>query len=133
MAVGCFMRMTGAGINLQLGHLLTAQAGVGHHALDGQFQKKFGAAGADFPRSVHLLAADVSGETGVNLGVFLVAGQHHLVRVHDNDKVATINVGGENCLVLATQNVSRFNGNTAEHLVGSVYNIPFALYFLRFG
>lgn len=95
--------------------------------------RRFVLPGADFPGRFHLLAADVAGETGVNFGIFLVAGQHHLVRVHDDDKVATINVRGENRLVLATQNVGRFNGNTAEHLVGSVYNIPFALYFLRFG
>ena len=128
-----FMRMAGAGINLQLGHLLTAQAGVRNHAFNSQFQKKFRAASTNLTGGVHLLTANVTGETGINFGIFLVTGQHHLVRVYDNDKIATINVRGENCLVLATQNASRFNGNTAEHLVGSVYNIPFALYFLRFG
>lgn len=118
------MRMAGASINLQLGHLLTAQAGVRNHAFNSQFQKKFRAASANFTGGVHLLTADVTGETGINFGIFLITGQHHLVRVHNNDKIATVNVGGENCFVLATQNVSRFNGNTAEHLVGSVYNIP---------
>lgn len=42
---------------------------------------------------VHLLTADVTGETGINFGIFLITGQHHLVRVHNNDKIATVNVG----------------------------------------
>ncbi len=103
------MRMASAGINLQLGHLLTAQAGVRNHAFNSQFQKKFRAASTNLTRGVHLLTANVTRETGINFGIFLVAGQHHLIRVHDNDKIATINVGGENCLVLFFFNVRGFN------------------------
>ena len=63
--------MLGTGIDLELAVLGFAEAGLGKHAVDGALDEQDRAALADDARGFHLLATDVAGETGVDLGVFL--------------------------------------------------------------
>ena len=89
------MRMLGAGIDAQIGHLAAAQRTARHHALDrllddalGEFARHDGAGGA------FLDAADIAGVVVIDLLLQLLAGQHHLGGVDDDDIVAAIHDGG---------------------------------------
>src|SRR6185437_11762115 len=64
---------------------------------------------------------------GVPVGVLLlelVAGQGHPRRVDHDDEVTGVNVGREYRLVLAPEQHSHVAGQTAEHHVGSVNDMP---------
>ena len=73
------------------------------------------------------IAVGVSGGKDSLVLLQLLAGQDSLVGVDDDNEIATVNIGGEVGLVLATQQVSDGNGGTAQGLAGSVNNIPLTL------
>ena len=67
----------------------------------------------------------------VDLVQLLRAGHANLVRVDDDHEVAGVHVRRVLRLVLALQKGSGLGGNTAEDLILSVDDVPFALNFMR--
>lgn len=123
----CFVRMLGAGIDLELAELCAAETILGDHAPDGVLDEKNRAALAEETRCFDLLATDVTGEAGVNLVVFLGAGKNHLVGIDHDHEIAGVDVWGEDHLVLATQQAGSLDGNLAKDLVLSIDHMPLAL------
>jgi hypothetical protein len=121
------------GVNLELAVLGLAEAGLRKHAVNSALNQKDGAALTDDAWGFHLLAADVAGETGVNLGVFFRAGENHLIGIDHDDEIAGINVVGENWFVLATEEAGSLHGDLAQDLALGVDHIPLALDFVRLG
>jgi hypothetical protein len=56
-----------------------------------------------------------------------------LVSIDHDDEIAGVNVGGENWLVLATEEACGLNSDLAEDLALGVDHIPLALDFMRLG
>ena len=127
------MRMLGTGIHLELGILGFPKTGLRKHAIHRTLNEQDRTALANNARGLHLLATNVAGETGVDLGIFLGSGQDDLIRVDDHDKVAGIYVIGENGFVLATQEAGSLHGDLAQDLALGVDHIPLALDFVRLG
>ena len=80
---------------------------------------------------LHFLAnragTQATGIPGVAVGhlvVELVASDGDLVGVDDDDEIAPVDVGRECRLVLAAQQVGCSNGESAEHHVGGVDDVP---------
>src|SRR3546814_17089740 len=87
------MRVFRAGENPKIAQLLTAQRAARHHALDRLFQDALREAAAeDFVRADFLDAARIAGVAIIELLRQLLAGELHLVRIDDDDVVATIDV-----------------------------------------
>ena len=68
----------------------------------------------------------------IQLLVQLVAGENGLIGVDDDDKIAAIHMGGEDRLMLASQQGGSLSGYAAQGLVSSVDHIPFAFDLVRF-
>ncbi len=128
-----FVRVGFTCIDLELAELGATEAGLGDHAPDGALDEEDRTTIADDAWGLDLLAADVAGETGVDLGVLLVTGQDNLVSIDHDDKIAGVNVGGENRLVLAAEEACSLNSDLAEDLALGVDHIPLALDFMRLG
>lgn len=120
-------------INLELAELRAAEACLWDHAPDSALHEEDWTTLANNPRSFYFLSTDVAGEAGVNLGSLLGAGEDNLVSVDDDDKIARINVGGENRLVLAAEEARGLNSDLTEDLALGVDHVPFALDFMRLG
>ena len=120
-------------IDLELAELGAAEAGLRDHAPSRALNEEGRTALTDKTRGLDLLATDVAGETGVNLGVFLVARQDDLVGIDDDNEIAGINVTGERGLVLAAEEACSLNSDLAEDLALGVDHIPLALDFMRLG
>lgn len=128
-----FVRMSLAGIDVELAELATAKAGFGKHSPDGALDEKHGTPLANDAWSLDFLATDVAGEAGINFGRFLGAGEDDLVRIDDDDEVTGVNMGGENRLVLAAKEACSLHSDLAEDLALGIDHIPLALYFVRLG
>ena len=120
-------------INLELAELGAAEACLWDHAPDSALHEENWTTLANDPRSFYFLSTDIAGEAGVNLGSLLGAGEDNLVSVDDDDKIARVNVGGENRLVLAAEEARGLNSDLTEDLALGVDHIPFALDFMRLG
>jgi hypothetical protein len=59
-----------------------------------------------------------------HLAVGLAVGQHDLLRIDDDDVVTGIDVGGEDRLVLATQDAGDLGAQTTEHHALGVDDVP---------
>ena len=122
------MRLVLAGaIDTQTGEGVLGDGVLGQHALDGQLHGQLGpllhqGAVLDF-----LQTADPAGVTAIVLLIQLLAGEHGLFRVDDDDKVAAVGVGGELGLVLAPQQGGGGSSGLAQGLVRSVQDIPLTL------
>ena len=128
-----FVRVGFTCIDLELAELGAAEAGLRDHTPDCALDEQDRTTLADDAWSLDFLATDIAGETGVNLGSLLGAGKDNLVSIDDDDKVTGINVGGENWLVLATEEARSLNSDLAEDLALGVDHIPLALDFMRLG
>ncbi len=128
-----FVRVDLTCIDLELAKLSAAQASLRDHSPDSALDEKDWATLTDDAWGLDFLAADVAGETSVDLGGFLGASQRNLVGIDDDDEVTGINVGGESGLVLASQEACSLDGNLAENLALGVDDIPLALDFMRLG
>lgn len=116
-------------VAVQAGHSLCAN-GVGRdHALDGIGHSQVAVLSHQLAVLNLLQAADVLAVGDVELLLSLVAGQHSLVAVHDNDEIAAVHVGGIIDLLLAAQQNSSLSSDVAQRLAGSVEQIPLALDF----
>lgn len=129
----CFVRVFGTGVDLELGVLGFAEAGLGKHAIDGALDEEDWAAFADHARGFDFLSADISREAGVDLGVFLSTGEHNLIGIDDDHEVAGVDVGGEGWLVLAAEEAGGFDSDLTEDFALGVDHIPLALDFLGLG
>src|SRR5699024_1086375 len=72
-------------------------------------------------------APRVSGVPVGDLPLGLAAGEGDLVRVHDDDEVTAVDVGGESRIVLTAQQRGCVGGEPSEDDVGSVDDVPGAL------
>ena len=66
-----------------------------------------------------LQVADVAGVVLIQLLVQLVAGENCLIGVDDDDKIAASHMGGEDRLMLASQQGGSLSGYAAQGLVSS--------------
>ena len=60
------------------------------------------------------------------LGFCLALGEHHLVGIDDDHVVTGVDVGGEDRLVLATEDAGGLRAQTPEHHALSVDDVPCA-------
>src|ERR1700752_5520155 len=98
------MRMLGAGIDAQIAHLDAAERTARDHALDRLFHYALGeTALEDLFGGALLDAADEAGVLVVHLVVALLAGEHDMRGVDDDDVVTAIDMRCVGREVLATQ------------------------------
>src|SRR6188508_3176115 len=125
--------MLGAGVHLELRQLLACEAVTGKHPLH---------RGADdFGRTpVELLAQRAASEPAgvarvavVDLRLSLVPRDRDLLRVHDDDEVARVDVRRELGLALAAQDVRDPGRQPAEGLALRIDDVPLPLDLARFG
>ena len=90
-----------------------------------------GVLGHSLGEGLGLQSARMTGVMVVDLVQLLRAGHANLVRVDDDHEVAGVHVRRVLRLVLALQKGSGLGGNTAEDLILSVDDVPFALNFMR--
>ena len=74
-------------------------------------------ASAARPGTLRFVSADVTGKAHITFLFFFLSGEPDFFRVDDNDKIARIDVWGKNGFLFATQQISRFHSDSAEHLV----------------
>ena len=110
----------GTGVYLKTNRLSAALTSVGNHTEDGVLKNLLRVVTTEFGGGGYNLIANVACVAGVNLSALLVAGENNFVSVYNDNIVTTVNVGGEDCLVLSTQQVGSLYGNLAEYLVGGL-------------
>ena len=120
------MRMFGASVDLELAVDGTAEAVVRNHASDSPLDEELGAALAALAEGLGLVTADEPGEAHVGLLSLLFAADLYFGGVNDNDEVTGVYVGGEDCLVLSTEEIGGLDGDVAEVLVLGVDHPPLA-------
>ena len=113
----------------QSGESLSAECGVGQHAVYSDGHCLLGVLFHQFVVAYFLEMADPAGVPSVNLLLQLLAGEYCLCAVDDDNMIASVAVGSECRLVLASQQVSGGSSYTAQGLVCCVENIPAALNF----
>src|SRR5579872_2029556 len=116
--------MLGAGIDLQLEELATAEPGAGQHApyrpahhLFGPRAHEVAVAGGGEPPRIAAVAID-------DLLLRLVGREHHFGGVHHDDVVAGVDVRGEDRLVLAPQARGNLGGQASQHETVGVDDVP---------
>src|SRR5215467_13762333 len=88
------MRVLGAGIDVEIAHLLTAERTARNHAFDRLLDDALGeTALEDLTRGTLLDMADIAGVLVIDLVLALATGQHRLRGVYDDDIVAAIDMG----------------------------------------
>src|SRR4051794_26722071 len=85
------------------------------------------------PGALGFVSADVTGKAHITFLFFLFSSEPDFFRVDDDDEIARIHVGGKNGFLFATQQISRFDSDSSEHLVAGVDQPPFAWDFAGFG
>ena len=126
------VRMRGALVDLEVGHLLAAERTARNHALHGLLDHTLRIlAVQDLALGTALDPARVTGVPVEDVGVALVAGQLHLLGIDHDDMVAAIHVRGVGRLVLATQDVRQDAGEPAENEAVGVDDVPLLLDFGR--
>src|SRR5690348_8014795 len=100
------MRMGGALVDAEIAQLLALERAARQHAPDRRFEHALGEFAVQvLVRLAFLDAARKTGVPVIGLGLALVAGQHNLLGIDDDDIIATIKVWSEGRLMLATQAV----------------------------
>ena len=127
------MRVLGTSIHFELGELVIAESGVGQHAADCFLENSYRLAGAERLQRFGFETTRITGVMAVKLLGFFLAGDFDFLGVDDNDKVATVHVGGEFRLVLSAQNFGDTGGDATEDLSLSIDNVPFPFNFVRLG
>ena len=119
--------MLAAAIDLQAGQGTVGQGVLGQHTLHSQLHGQLGALAHQGAVLDFLQTADPAGVTAIVLLIQLLAGQHGLVSVDDDDEVAAVGVGSELRLVLAPQQGGGGGSGLAQGLVRGVQDIPLTL------
>jgi hypothetical protein len=78
------------------------------------------------------LAADITGEGGVDLLDFLGTGKANLVGIDDDDEVAAIDMGGEKRFALSAKQIRGVDSDGTEDLALGIDDVPLALDFFGF-
>ena len=129
--------MLRAVVNVYVLQQLSAQAGLGQHALDNlhvQGMHTFAevflplALGLQLSRGRETLATGIASVANILVLGPLLASHLALVSVDDDDVVATINVRSVVGFVLATEDLSHLRAQATQDLVGSINYHPFLLY-----
>ena len=113
-------------IDAQTGQSGSAQAVLGQHTLDSLLDGEFrtllhqGAIGNLFQ------AASPAGMVTIKLLSQLVASQHSLVRIDDDNEIAAVNMRGVLGLGLAAQQISGGDSGLAQRLASCIQDVPFA-------
>jgi len=128
-----FVLVVRTSIDLELAKLGSPKAGVRDHPADSALDEQLGPTGPDLAGSFDLLPSDVSGVTGVDFLGLLVPTELNLLGVHDDDMVTSVDMRGEDGLVLATQEFGSLHSHLAEDLVGGVNDVPLAFDIGSFG
>ncbi len=118
------VRMLRAHMELELVDHLAAQLALGQHPLNCQLENSLGPALEELPGRLIALPARIARIALVGFVLPLVAREHHLVHVGDNDVVTGVNVGRVGWPVLAHQDRGNLGGEAADDLIGSVDHIP---------
>lgn len=122
-----FLAVVGVAVDAHAGERFSAERVVRQHALD---RHHHGALGVILHQRAVLdlfEAADPAAVMTVELVFQLVAGQHRLGGVDDDNMVAAIDVGREDRLMLAAQKAGNGGGGAAQGLARCVDDIPLAL------
>ena len=127
------MGMLGASVDLQLAVDRTAEAVVGDHSLHGALDEEFGTALAALAEGLGLVTADEAGEAHVGLLGLLLAADLDFGGVDHDDKVTGVDMGSEDRLVLAAEEVGGLDGDMAEVLVLGIDHPPLAFDLGSFG
>src|SRR5436190_8519704 len=110
------VRVLGARVDLELLVDLAAERPLGKHAPDGALHEVLGVALDQLRRGLRAQAAREQRVVAVELDRPLLAGEAHLVRVHDHDEIARVDVAGEGRAVLAAQDVRDLGRGAAQRL-----------------
>src|SRR5262245_39559587 len=125
--------MLGAGVDLQLRQLLAAEAVAREHAPDRLAEHLRRHALELLSERPLAQAAGVAGMPVVHLVLELVPGHGDLLRVHDYDEVAGVDVRRELRLAFAAQAIGDLRREPAQGLPLGVDDVPVALNLARFG
>ena len=120
-------------IDLELVHLGTAQGVLGKHSADCFFHRTNGvllqkiriAGGSKSARETRVAVGHLLSQLGPREG--------NLLRVHNDDVVAHVHVGGKGRLVLAAQKSGCVGRKASQHHISGVDNQPVALNISRLG
>ena len=121
------MRMLGASVDLKLGHLGTAEGGLGQHTANGALDDLLRVLLHSLAEALSLEAAVVAAVAIIGLRVGLVTGKLDLIGVDDDNEVAAVAVGRELGLVLTAQDHCDLGGKTAQDSTIGVDENPVAL------
>src|SRR5262245_59803148 len=99
----CRVRMSRAGVDLQLYDLLAPEPRLRQHTLDGEAQDAIRVAGHHPPIRNRLEPAWVAGVAIVHLLLFFAAGHPHLLGVDDHHEIAAVEVRAERWLMFTAQ------------------------------
>ncbi len=119
--------MLGAGVHFELFEHATPELIFWEHALNGMFDKEFGATLALFGRRAEFLPAGISRVSEVGLVRFFEPGEARLFRIHHDHKVAAIHVRRKEGPVLTAEDARYFGGESPNNFVGGINYIPIAL------
>src|SRR5690606_28698475 len=115
----------GAIVEVQSLHLHAAERATWNHALNSLLKHALREAAVENLSSGDALdTAGIAGVTVVGLFVALLAGEHHLVGVDDDNMVTAVNVRGVAWLVLAAQNVGDDRSHAADHQTFGIDQMP---------
>ena len=125
--------MFSAGVNFEFAVEGATEAIVWNHSTHGTFNEEFGTALASGPECFGFVTAHVTGKAHIGFGYFLLAADSDFGSIDDDDKIAGVNVWGENGLVLSAKQIGGLDGDTAERLASGVNDPPVALHLFGFG
>ena len=119
--------VVGVRIDVQPLQGFLADGVLGQHAPDSHLHGQLGLLLHQDAVGGLLQAADPAGVGPVHLLGALLAGQHSLAGVDDDDIVTAVGVGGEGGLGLAAQQVGSPDGGLAQGLARGVQDVPLTL------
>src|SRR6476620_5023615 len=114
-------------INEQLLVHLATEPVLWQHTFHCSFDDHFGSALQEVFGNFFFTSTRITCIVVVNFFIHFVAGEFDFVCVDHDNEVATVNVRGVVCFVLAAQNCSNTSTHTSHGLIGTVHNIPVAL------
>src|SRR5579863_583954 len=127
------MRVLGAGVDLELAEHLPPERAFGEHALNRKANDFLGLLGQHVAVGLGPDATGVARVPVIELLSPLVGRQHHLCRIDDYYVVASVDVGGEHDLVLATQDARDLGRQSAKYGTSSIDLMPLAADLGSFG
>src|ERR1700758_4502782 len=120
------VRVLATGKHMKLLEHAPAEGILRQHALDGELDHPLRMLGQELLERDRLDAANVAGVVVVDLVAELAPGDADLLRVHDHDVIAHIDVGAVVSLVLALEAMGDLRGETPQRLVAGVDDEPVA-------